>query len=179
MECTEYLTWVQLIVVPIAVVLVTAFATFIFSKKLLEPVNNAGIDKLKYEAILKSNESFWRLIAYTTEVGNKYSIITWEREDKKDTYFFNPQNYERFLDDLRKCFYDEGNGIYISEAATSLLFENRNVLYGVNLLLKNPSEKTVLNNVEMVKSIFKRTNELRSEIRKNIELDQRKLELKK
>lgn len=177
MSQDHYTTPFILDVLKIVAPIVAVWIAYLYAVKKLKAENRQSIERKKYEAILRAHERCWSLIAYLTEVENANSIFVWVRENKVDTYYFRPDCFRAFFEALNTVYYEEGNGLYLSKEVFDHLFYCRNVLYGIALKTKT-DEKVKIENNEMVKAFFKRTEEMRSDIRNAIQLETRKLEMK-
>ncbi len=172
----------QYLFFPTIIAMIVAYVTFRLNVAKLKKEIIESIEKLKYEAILKANVRCFSLLAYLSETENELSVFTWvqDKQTKEKEYFVNVKNYELFMQQLRIIFYDEGNGIYLSKEVLTDLFKCRSILYGFTLSTKDGTElKVKVKKVEMSKEIFNLCTQINESIRKAIELDERKLNLKK
>ncbi|MDR2120741.1 MAG: hypothetical protein LBP64_07680 [Tannerella sp.] len=101
---------------------------------------------LKYRKLneqkLEALQRCWGLLIYSTDLENSKSIITYneiQRRENRQTivekkeYFFNKAQIDEFIDTLQQFYFADGWGMYLSDELKTLLFEYRNILFGIRL----------------------------------------------
>jgi hypothetical protein len=101
---------------------------------------------LKYRKLnaqkLEALQRCWGLLIYSTKLESKQSIITYneiQRRENKETiaekteYFFSKKQIDEFINALQQFYFTDGWGMYLSDELTNLLFEYRNLLFGLKL----------------------------------------------
>jgi hypothetical protein len=84
---------------------------------------------------LEALQHCWGLLIYTTNNENEKAIITYtvDKSTKEKTYFFHKSNINEFINDLRRFFYIDGWGLYLSKELKELLFGYERIIWGLKL----------------------------------------------
>ena len=100
---------------------------------------NARQDQRRRQA--DALEHTWTLLQYLTLTENNDNILTWEEEKTKPpqkSYYLNVSNAEKFIFEiLPDVFYQKNAGLYLTREHKELLFQYRNLIYGILLKEKN------------------------------------------
>jgi hypothetical protein len=164
---------IQLLISVITFLLVALSYWYMIKKRKPENRDNT-IECKKYEAILSSYQSIYKLLAYTSNTENNNSILMEERENTESCqshYYFRKDNILKFLEELSKEFYELGHGIFISPEVSTLLFEYRNILYTLLEESRNRNGKVLqITNPKLVQRMKSIHAELSVKIRQHIGL---------
>jgi hypothetical protein len=86
---------------------------------------------------LEALQRCWGLLIYTTNNENEKAIITYTVEKtagkKEKTYYFHKPNGDMFTNELRRFFYTEGWGLYLSKELKKLLFDYERMIWRLKL----------------------------------------------
>lgn len=131
-------------ILAIAGVVIAAFLSHYLSFRKLRKESIEGIERYKYEAILRAHQEVYKLLRYMTSTENKDSILVWKKnENNEKEYSFRLSNLEKFIDEIPIVIYQCGNGIFLSKKVMSLLFEYRNIVYGLRLRTENLNSDSI------------------------------------
>lgn len=148
---------------PIATVLGTFIAaivgtyfTAMYAVRKLRDELRYGVQKERYARTLDACQGCWKLLAYTTTTENEKSILLFERAkgSQATIWKMSQPNAASFIKELTTFFYSSGAGLFLPKEVRPLLFEYRNILYGV--LLSNREKKDdiiIVEKNEMVKKM--------------------------
>lgn len=163
-----------------AAIIVVVYLTYFYAIKKLREESFENIERAKYEAILKAHQSIYKLLRFITDTENDDCILVWEQPkgggDK--VYYFRQANIRKFIKELTEEIYNKGNGIFLSKKVMPLIFEYRSLVYGLLLTAKDKPDETIeIKNEKLAKRMIEIHQSLSIQIRKDINLKQRDLQL--
>ena len=160
-------------------IVIAACLTYRYAIKKLRKESFENIERAKYEAILKAHQSIYKLLRFITDTENDDCILVWEQPKGggEKTSYFRQTNIRQFFKELTEEVYNKGNGIYLSKEVMSLIFEYRNLVYGLLLTAKDKPDETIeIKNEKLAKRMIEIHQSLSIQIRKDINLKQRDLQ---
>ncbi len=163
--------------VKIAAPFIAAYLTYVFAVRKMQRENPEVIQRKKYESILSANQHAWSLIAFMAETENEFSIVRWKKNGQEKVFYFHPENAKKFMENMRRIFYDEGHGLFFSRSVTDAVYTYRSLIYGLLMANGENNELIILENKEQAQRLFALAETMRKAIRETIELHQRKLDL--
>jgi hypothetical protein len=156
------------------VTVLAAYLAFRFAQQNMQKETQIRVSQYKNERFLEAAVGFWKLLAYTSDVENGNSVVTFRRDKTsgKDTFYFNRSNGEEFIKTLSKTNYEHGHGLFLSLRGRELFYEYRNLVYGF-LLRNRESEENVIEieNQDLARGLFKLHNDLVVRLREELKLE--------
>jgi hypothetical protein len=121
---------------------------------------------------LEALQRCWGLLIYTANNENEKAIITYKvektNEKTEKIYFFHKSNINAFIEELRRVFYTEGWGLYLSKELKELLFGYERIIWGLKLSGEKLSEDMQqIRNVKMAEKLFDMHQQLISVIKQD------------
>lgn len=163
-----------------ATIIFAGYQTYLNAIKKLREESFENIERAKYEAILKAHQSIYKLLRFITDTENDDCILVWEQPKGggEKTYYFRQANIRKFIKELTEEIYNKGNGIFLSKKVMPLIFEYRSLVYGLLLTAKDKPDETIeIKNEKLAKRMIEIHQSLSIQIRKDINLKQRDLQL--
>jgi hypothetical protein len=122
---------------------------------------------------LEALQRCWGLLIYTTSNENEKSIITYTVEktagEKKKTYYFHKSNSNAFINGLRRFFYTEGWGLYLSKELKALLFGYERITWELKRSCETlPEEVQQIKNSKVAEELFELHQQLLSTIKQDM-----------
>lgn len=161
-------------------IVIVAYLTYRYAIKKLRKESFENIERAKYEAVLKAHQSIYKLLRFITDTENDDCIMVWEQPKGggEKTYYFRQANIRKFIKELTEEIYNKGNGIFLSKKVMPLIFEYRSLVYGLLLTAKDKPDETIeIKNEKLAKRMIEIHQSLSIQIRKDINLKQRDLQL--
>ncbi|MDR2680499.1 MAG: hypothetical protein LBC47_06785, partial [Tannerella sp.] len=128
--------------------------------------------RTRNDKTLEALQNCWGLLIYTTDNENDKAIVTYEKPPGKDvkTFYFHKSNIDAFINDLRRFFYAEGWGLYLSKELKELLFDYERIIWKLKLAgEKLPDEVQVIRNSKIAEELFELHQQLIVAIRQDAE----------
>lgn len=156
----------------------------LFAFRQIRKQHNASIRQMREETVvlkhrrrndqtLEALQRCWGLLIYTTNNENEKSIITYTVEktvrEKEKTYYFHKSNINAFINDLRRFFYTEGWGLYLSKELKALLFGYERLIWGLKRSDEaSPEEVQQIENNRVAEELFELHQQLLNVIKQDM-----------
>jgi hypothetical protein len=104
---------------------------------------------------LEALQRCWGLLIYTTDNENEKAIITYTGKTEEKKYYFHLSNINDFTNDLRRFFYGEGWGLYLSKEIKEQLFGYERIIWGLKLSGERTSDDVQqIKNTKVAEKLF-------------------------
>jgi hypothetical protein len=155
---------------PAIVAILSVFISGIFAMRQIQKQYQNTIKQMREETVvlkhrkrhdrtLEALQRCWGLLVYTTDNENEQAIITYtvDKTEGKNvkTYYFHKSNINDFIANLRRFFYTDGWGLYLSKELKELLFSYERIIWGLKLPGEtSPDDTQQIRNAKVAEKLF-------------------------
>lgn len=128
--------------------------------------------QIEYEAKLEAVKALWGLLVYFSETDNDKNMLRrGETRENHKVIYFRPSQAELFFKRLQEVVFIEGHGLFMPKEIKRLIFELRNMMYGLYLnTRKHHVEEEAIENEHLERRIREIRDQLIKELRQLIRI---------